>query len=523
MGMVAGASPLARVNRGVPPFDPLSLDSDALVFWAITPMQSPDSNPFRRAWQTLQTWVDKTPERALDDAYEAILRIRALEDEHFDGQPVSPGIKDYSASVLGYFQGEVNKYLRIARVRLQEFRASETILNLGDRKALGFQDIRYRTESQERATTILEKLQAIDAMIARYRPSAYRNDQSSRALVPLADTNGTPSDRRRPSSTSPAGSPSSLRATAYTTPNSSQLNPSQLNPSQPKSTPANPASSNSSNRTAPQQRYDRYASQTSVLPRSIFGTFDRLRRELDPNAEQNLVSSFRYSKAQTILSLRFILVLILVPLLIHHLSKAFVVGPIVDRLRNAEVEQLFLNEDMEEEAYQELQRYESRLKFQMMIHTAPELSDKELEDKIQKQAEAIAESFRWRGSNAIKNIFSDTLTALGFAIILLSSRREVALLKGFMDEVVYGLSDSAKAFIIILFTDIFVGFHSPHGWEVVLEGIARHFGLPESRSFIFLFIATFPVILDTVFKYWIFRYLNRISPSAVATYRNMNE
>jgi len=37
------------------------------------------------------------------------------------------------------------------------------------------------------------------------------------------------------------------------------------------------------------------------------------------------------------------------------------------------------------------------------------------------------------------------------------------------------------------------------------------------------FIATIPVILDTLFKYWIFRYLNRLSPSAVATYRTMNE
>lgn len=80
-----------------------------------------------------------------------------------------------------------------------------------------------------------------------------------------------------------------------------------------------------------------------------------------------------------------------------------------------------------------------------------------------------------------------------------------------------------KAFIIILFTDMFVGFHSPHGWEVILEGVARHFGLPENHNIISLFIATVPVILDTIFKYWIFRYLNRISPSAVATYRNMNE
>ena len=77
--------------------------------------------------------------------------------------------------------------------------------------------------------------------------------------------------------------------------------------------------------------------------------------------------------------------------------------------------------------------------------------------------------------------------------------------------------------MIILITDMFVGFHSPHGWEIVLESIARHFGLPENREFNFLFIATFPVILDTMLKYWIFRYLNRISPSSVATYRDMNK
>jgi hypothetical protein len=106
---------------------------------------------------------------------------------------------------------------------------------------------------------------------------------------------------------------------------------------------------------------------------------------------------------------------------------------------------------------------------------------------------------------------------------MLTNQKELGVLKSFLDETVYGLSDSAKAFIIILFTDMFVGFHSPHGWEVLLEGVARHFGLPANRDFIFLFIATFPVILDTIFKYWIFRYLNRISPSAVATYRNMNE
>ena len=70
---------------------------------------------------------------------------------------------------------------------------------------------------------------------------------------------------------------------------------------------------------------------------------------------------------------------------------------------------------------------------------------------------------------------------------------------------------------------MFVGFHSPHGWEILLEEIAEHLGLVPERDVMFVFIATFPVILDTVCKYWIFRYLSRISPSALATFKEMNE
>ena len=107
-------------------------------------------------------------------------------------------------------------------------------------------------------------------------------------------------------------------------------------------------------------------------------------------------------------------------------------------------------------------------------------------------------------------------------MVCVVSRNELRVLRGFVDEAVYGLSDSAKAFAIILFTDIFVGYHSPEGWSVLLEGIADHFGLASSESFINLFIATFPVVLATIFKYWIFRYLNRVSPSSVATLKGMN-
>lgn len=184
---------------------------------------------------------------------------------------------------------------------------------------------------------------------------------------------------------------------------------------------------------------------------------------------------------------------------------------------------MFLNLDIQEEALVELERYEHLLKFQALTGRSPRLSEEELDEKIQERAAEIAEESHKRGSDALKNIFSDLLSLVGFGLVIIYSREEIAILKSFIDEIMYGLSDSAKAFVIILSTDIFVGYHSAHGWEVIVSGISRHLGLPENKDFMFLFIATFPVILDAVIKYWIFRYLNRISPSAVATYKDMNE
>ena len=49
------------------------------------------------------------------------------------------------------------------------------------------------------------------------------------------------------------------------------------------------------------------------------------------------------------------------------------------------------------------------------------------------------------------------------------------------------------------------------------------YGLPESQTTIFLLVATLPVLLDVLFKYLIFRHLNRASPATVATYHAMIE
>jgi hypothetical protein len=211
-------------------------------------------------------------------------------------------------------------------------------------------------------------------------------------------------------------------------------------------------------------------------------------------------------------------------LLTHQVTKTIFITPLVQQYFDEHPQQvLFINKDLEEEAFAELRQYEEELRFKSIIGLIAPMSPEEQELEIKAKAEELSEDFRGRGINAISNVFSDFLSLVAFGSIIYFCKREIQVIKSFLDEIAYGLSDSAKAFLIILLTDIFVGYHSPHGWEIILEGVARHLGLPENRDFNFLFIATFPVILDTVLKYWIFRYLNRISPSSVATYKNMNE
>jgi len=263
--------------------------------------------------------------------------------------------------------------------------------------------------------------------------------------------------------------------------------------------------------------------KTGMLPRSIGRTINKIKTELDPKAEEEVVKRFRRSRNQTRIAIRFLVLLIIVPLITQGISKYFLVTPLINHFVGESESSVFLNSEMREEALRELQTFEEGLKFQNLLNPAPQLTPEAIESQLKHKANEIAEEFRGKSRDAVGNVFADIIGLIAFALVIVTRRRDIVVLKSFMDEIVYGLSDSAKAFIIILLTDIFVGFHSSHGWEVLLEGLASHLGVAANKSAISLFIATLPVILDTVFKYWIFRYLSRISPSAVATLRNMNE
>lgn len=101
--------------------------------------------------------------------------------------------------------------------------------------------------------------------------------------------------------------------------------------------------------------------------------------------------------------------------------------------------------------------------------------------------------------------------------------KELLLLNSWAQEFLYNLSDTIKAFFILLLTDLCIGFHSPHGWELMIGSVYKDLGFVHNDQIISGLVSTFPVILDTILKYWIFRYLNRVSPSLVVIYHSMND
>jgi hypothetical protein len=259
-----------------------------------------------------------------------------------------------------------------------------------------------------------------------------------------------------------------------------------------------------------------------VLPRSLLGVVDQMRRQLDPAAEANVVAGFRRRRDSTLVSLRILLLLILVPVLAQQISRTYLVSPLVDSFAMESPLLSYAKPHLQEKAIEKLREYKSELEFDALLKGEAPPSREEMQAQLSQRATELNEEADQESTHAIKNVLADIGGLLGFAMVCLFGKRDLQVLRGFLDELIYGLSDSAKAFSIILFTDIFVGFHSPEGWTVLLDGVAHHLGIPAKENFIMLFIATFPVVLATIFKYWIFRYLNRVSPSSVATLRNMN-
>lgn len=55
-----------------------------------------------------------------------------------------------------------------------------------------------------------------------------------------------------------------------------------------------------------------------------------------------------------------------------------------------------------------------------------------------------------------------------------------------------------------------------------IDLILGHYGLEVEEEGIIIFVGTIPILVDVMFKYWIFTGLNKISPGAVVTLKHID-
>jgi hypothetical protein len=405
-------------------------------------------------------WVNQRSLQALDKAYQQAGIIKNLEDKHFNGQKIAPD-SDRGQSVFDYFKSSLDRELTQIRLNLAQFR-------LGNFFSPSPNSAILSSEEQD----ILTKLDFIESVIGKYRQN-------------IDDLITSSSQKNLIDSDSPL-----------------------------------------TNQETNQARLSKSLSAAAKAGES--SQFFNLTRDLTEEYEQRVIQELRHLRQERKIAIQFLILLIVIPLSIQFITKNLIYSPLIDHLiiKNKtfeQVSQIKVSEEIIDEQFQEFTRFRELLEIKEILEIGTPLTESEKRERLKEKAFELAKEAVEKNQNGLKNLVADLTSLASFVLLVAVFKKEFKIVRQYLGRSFLGLNDVTKVFIFILLTDIFVGFHSAEGWEVLLGGISSHFGLPENRQFIYLFIATFPVILDSLFKLLIFNYFTRKSPTAVAILEKMQQ
>nr|YP_009770356.1 envelope membrane protein [Umtiza listeriana]QIT01058.1 envelope membrane protein [Umtiza listeriana] len=190
---------------------------------------------------------------------------------------------------------------------------------------------------------------------------------------------------------------------------------------------------------------------------------------------------------------------------------------------NTRQSEIFLNDIQEKSILKKFIELEELLLLDEMIKEYPETHIQNRRIGIYKETIQLIKTHNEDRIHTILHFSTNIISFLILSGYSILGNQELIILNSWVQEFLYNLSDTIKAFSILLLTDLCIGFHSTHGWELMIGSVYKDFGFAHNDQIISGLVSTFPVILDTIFKYWIFRYLNRVSPSLVVIYHSMND
>ena len=110
------------------------------------------------------------------------------------------------------------------------------------------------------------------------------------------------------------------------------------------------------------------------------------------------------------------------------------------------------------------------------IGRAPPLTEDELLGHMRLEALDIERRFQGKNREALLNVMADATSGSVLFVMLLHYTEGRGALFRTVGRVFSGLSDTAKAFLIIAATDILLGYHSEEGWTAAIRVITGHYG-----------------------------------------------
>jgi len=137
-------------------------------------------------------------------------------------------------------------------------------------------------------------------------------------------------------------------------------------------------------------------------------------------------------------------------------------------------------------------------------------------------ATQLQEEERHHNENALTTLTCDSVSLMVGATIFARDNDGRNALSCTIGRLFEGLSDIAKAVAIILIADTTLGYHSEEGWTGLIDVVLGHYGIEVEEKDIVLFVGIIPIAIDVIFKYWIFIGLNKISPGAVVTIKQLD-
>nr|YP_010567322.1 chloroplast envelope membrane protein [Plicosepalus acaciae]UZC33562.1 chloroplast envelope membrane protein [Plicosepalus acaciae] len=190
---------------------------------------------------------------------------------------------------------------------------------------------------------------------------------------------------------------------------------------------------------------------------------------------------------------------------------------------NTRQSETLLNDIQENNILEKFIELERLLLLEEMINESSETHIQNLNIGIHKETVQLIKMYNQDYMNTILHFSINIMSFIILSVYSILGNNELVILNSRVQEFLYNLNDTIKAFSILLVTDLCIGFHSPHGWELMIDSIYKDFGFDHNDQIISVLASTFPVILDTILKYGIFHYLNRISPALVLIYHSMAE